>query len=508
MKGSRIIYIILFYFFIITQLNASDSFILQQIILKDKQQNIIKDDNINKILSKYIKKEITLETLEKLPKELEKYYSSKGYNYTKVLIPPQTIRKGVLYLIIYKPIIGKIKIEGNKYYSSKFILERFKAKENSYLKYNQMIESLLMINEYSDLNAKIFLKSNKETNKTDITLKITDKRPFHLSIQLDNLGSKNTSKNRINLNASYGNILRDGDNLQFYTTNSLKYDKHNNLYMFNYNIPINNSNTKLEMGILHSNYLVNGEFEILDIKGDTKNYDIGIIQPIFKTFKKSLQFSAKYTKKYVTNYILSLTSSREEINTYDFNIKYNQNSLFSINNLNIGAVFGNIEDNALKTRTNECDKFIKYYLKFVRNQALNQTNNLIFNINGQYSNKYRLPTSELYSIGGESVKGFDNSAGTGDSGYSASIEYSNNILTIKQFNLKAGLFINYGRIFTNSPENGEFKNGSLLGYGINTNLSINNKYSLNISVGYPIDSDSIEYKREAHIYATFNMVLW
>jgi len=510
MFKNHLLFIFLFVLSLATSsLRAANYFSLKHIVLENRKHQTIKEDKkLHKILQKYTNKNLTLKDLQSLQKELQNYYKSIGYEYTKIIIPPQTIKQGTLHLIVYKPIVGKIVVEGNKYYSTKFILERFRAKENDYLKYNDMIESLLMINDYPDINTKIFLQNNKDTNKTDVILKVKDERPFHAFLQFDNLGSKTISKNRANINISYGNLLRDGDTFQFYTTYALKHDKHNQLYMTNYSVPINTYNTKLNLGYLTSTYLVGGEFQDLGIKGDTKNYNIGLSQPIFKTFKQSLNFSLRYTKKRMKNYILDTQTSKEVINDYDSVFDYSINSLYASNKIQFGILFGKIEDEALKSRTEGSDKFIKYHCKISRNQFINKTNSIVFKVEGQYSN-YRLPTTEMYSIGGSNtVKGFDSSTGMGDSGYSTSLEWLNQLFQFKSLICQAGVFINYGEVYKTNPITSEYKDGALLGYGVDTKFSMSNRYFLDLSLGYPIDSKNIDYQRKAQIYATLNIKLW
>jgi len=507
-KYHKLFLLMMLFLAIVGRANTIDYFEIKHIVLENRKHVIIKENKtLHKIFIKYINKKLTLKDLQHLQKEIEDYYVSKGYEYTRVLIPPQTIKGGTLHLLLFIPMAGKIVVKGNKYYSTKFILKRFRAKENSYLKYDEMTQSILMLNDYPDLSVKMLLENNETTKKADITLQVKDKRPFHVYLQVNNLGAESTSKNKMNISGMYGNLLTDGDKLTFATTYALQRKKHNYLYMAGYDVPLNTMNTMLNLSWFYSTYLVGGEFEDLGIKGDVTNYNVGITQPIFKTFKHSLTVSTKYTKKTLDNYILDEVTSKEIINEYDFSLNYSVNFLYAVNTINIGTIFGSLEDNAVKTRVGGSDRFIKYHAKLSRNQFINKTNNLIFTLNGQYSNE-RLPTTEMYSIGGAIVKGFEPSAGMGDSGYSTSLEWMNKLFNMKYLSCSLGVFINYGEVFKNNVMMGEYKKESLLGYGVKTIFSVKNRYFLNISMGYPIDSDNIVYRRKAQIYATLNLMLW
>ena len=485
-----------------------DSFFVDSIILRDKDKQAIKPSKkLAKIVLKYTHKKCTIKKLNQLIKDIEIYYDKLGFKFTKVIVPAQDINNNILFLDIYIPIIGKINIEGNKYYSTKFIKDKFSQKENSYLNYNNMITSLLKLNEYSNLTAKVFLKNNKKTNKTDITLKVQDKKPFNSFIKYDNLGTSTTSKNRINLGLSYGNLFLDGDLFGFQNRFSFNPNS-TNLLISNYIVPINSFGTKIKLGFIHANYTASGNLVDLGIKGDTKIYNIGLLYPWIKNFTTTANFYTGYTQKQLKNYLLNQISSKEIINNYEISFDYILSSLYATNSFNIKLIFGELVGDIIKNRVNEENSFKKLTLNMVRNQIINKRSNIIFKFDSQYS-KNRLSTAEMYSIGGYgSVRGFLPSVAIGDSGYTASIELINKILSNNIFKIDLGIFIDYGAVYNNNIIVGEVPFSDLLGGGIKTQININKRYSLDIYLSYPLDGTNISYENKMQIYTLFNIALW
>ena len=491
--------------FTLLEAKTVDLFYVSKIVLMDENQKDIKTDkNIDKIISLYIDKKDSLQDIKNLTKKIEKEYKKKGFNFTKVIIPTQNIKNGILCLKVFKPKIGKITIKGNKYYSKNFINSHFSQKEGKYLRYNDMLESVLLLNDFSDLKTKILLKRSKTSNATDIVIKVKDKKPFHAYLGYDNLGSKSTSKNRASLNVLYGNLLTDGDMLQLYGIKSFS-PKKTNLYFPSYTISIANTKAKLKIGYLYADYIAGGNFADLGIKGDTKIYSASLFYTVFKNFTDSALVSFDYNNKTINNFIMSTTSSKEKWDIYALSFNYNHNFLYSNNMLNIKLSSGSLRNSAIKSRQYEDSHFNKINFAFSRSQFLNEKTDAIFNLNAQYTNK-RVPVVDMFSLGGfGSVGGFEPSFVMGDSGYRVSMELNRKI---KNY-LDVGIFTNYGITYTNHPSLGEYSSSNLFSWGVNAKIHLKKRYALDIAVARPTcASDNISYNHKFYLYAILNIKLW
>ena len=479
------------------------SFFLKDVVLV----GTFSDDSAKKVISKHIGKKQTFGDIKIITKELEDYYKSKGYTLVKVTIPKQEIKDGVLKLRVDIAKIGNISVEGVKHYSSKFIKDSIVQKSGDLLNYQKLIKSLLVLNDYRDLKVSSFLKKSKLKNSTDMVLKVEDKKPLHVSIWYDNLGSEDTSKNRVGMDFFYGNLFKDGDEINVNPILSFSPSK-TKLLSTSYSIPINNLQTKLKFGFIYANYLAGGDFTALDSKGNTYIYSIGVVHPLIRSITNRVDISATWTKKHARNYILNKISSDENINLFDASLLWQNYSVSSTSSLYLTILEGVLSDSSTKSRADEDSDFSKVNMQFFYNRAMGKKVNLLYTLSGQYSAS-KLPPTEMFSIGGlTTVRGFKSGYKLGDSGFFTSLASYYRFGFSDKKSFKVGAFCDYGRVYVKKPVPGESKESFLLGTGVEGILNINDKYSSRLSLGYPLDSSDDLYKKELNIYLTINAKLW
>ncbi len=58
-----------------------------------------------------------LEDVERARAALEKAYTDKGYHSVSVVIPPQTVRNGVVTLKVNEGVVGRLRVRGTRWFS-------------------------------------------------------------------------------------------------------------------------------------------------------------------------------------------------------------------------------------------------------------------------------------------------------------------------------------------------------------------------------------------------------
>jgi len=462
---------------------------------------------VKNILLKYTPKKRTLSDIKKIIGELEEYYKSIGYTLVKITLPKQSIKNGVLKLDVHIAKVGKVSVEGEKYYTKEFIKNGFAQKSGSLLNYRHMIKSLLLLNDYSDLKVNSFLKKSKFQDSTDIVLHVKDKKPLHVNTWYDNLGSKDTSKNRFGVDLFYGNWIKNGDAVNINPVLSFSPSK-TKFLSSNYSLPINNQHTKLKFGFLYANYLAGGDFTALSSEGNTHIYSMGITHPLKRSITERVDLSFNYTQKYAKNYILNAISSNEKIGISDASIMWQNYDVYTTTSLYFDLAKGYLSSHSIESRLDEDRNFVKANVQFLVNKVIAKKFNLVYILNGQYST-HKLPATEMFSIGGlTTVRGFDSGFKLGDSGFFTSLEglYKFDYGTKKS--LQIGAFCDYGKVYINDPVAGEDEQSFLLGAGVEGILNINDKYTGRVSIGYPLSASQHLYKKDLNLYVTLNAKLW
>ena len=499
----KYIFNFLIFVLLVTSLNAKDSFFVKNIVL----DGVLKSSDIDPIISKHRFKNRTLQEINLIANELEDYYKSIGYTLVEVTIPKQDIKDGILHLKLNIAKVGDISVEGEKHYTKEFIQNGIVQKSGDLLNYQNLIKSLLLLNDYRDLKVSSFLRKSSLVDSTDIVLKVEDEKPLHVDVWYDNLGSEDTSKNRLGVDFFYGNLFRDGDEVTINPVLSFAPSK-TKFVSTNYSIPINNLQTKLRFGFLYADYLAGGDFTDLSSEGDTLIYSTGIVHPLIRSITNRVDFSFNLTKKLAKNYLLDQISSDEDITFFDTSVLWQNYSIYSTSSLYFSIAKGELSGNSIKSRVDEDSDFFKTNIQFFYNRTMNEKTNLLYTLNGQYSSS-KLPPTEMFSIGGlTTVRGFKSGFKLGDSGFFTSLAgyYMFNLAEKKS--LKIGAFCDYGKVYVNEPVPGEDRESFLIGAGVEGILNINDKYSSRLSLGYPLDSSDDLYKKKLNLYLTISAKLW
>lgn len=481
---------------------------INSIFIKDIViSNEYKIGDIDKILNKHKSKNRTLKEIKLIIKELKDEYKEMGYTLVDIQLPKQTIKNGVIFLKVDIAKVGNISVEGEKNYSKKFITDGLKKKKGDLLNHQEMLKSLLLLNDYDSLKVNSFLKKSSLKNSTDIVLNVEDEKPLHVNTWYDNLGSEDTSKNRFGVEFFYGNLFKDGDEVSINPVLSFAPSK-TEFFSSNYSLPINNMHTKLNFGFLYANYLAGGDFTDLSSDGNTHIYSFGLSHPFVRSITNRVDLSMNYSQKYAKNYLLDKISSDEDIGLFDASLLWQNYGVDFTSSLYVSLFKGALSSSSIESRVFEDRDFYKANMQYMYSKALNEKLNLVYILNGQYSQD-RLSPTEMFSIGGlTTVRGFKSGYKLGDSGFFTSFEalYKFDFDTKKS--LQVGVFCDYGSVYINKPVAGEDKHSFLFGAGVETILNINDKYSGRLSLGYPISASDDNYEEELNLYLTLHMKLW
>jgi len=439
---------------------------------------------LNNILSKYEGKKLTIGEINQIAKDITKAYRQKHYILAYAYVPPQEIKNGILEIRVLEGKIGKIIIKGNKSYSKKFIQKHLEIiKKDTLLKDETLERALLLLNDYPSLNVKGVLTKGETLGTTDIIVETKDKRPISASLSYDNFGDKVTSKSRLTAEFGIGNLITSGDYLTFrgitgldrIDLNRISYGKAEYLFPIGYN------GIKMGLNYAHSKYKAGKQYTPLDIYGDADIASIYITNPLIKKRTQSLDMEFGFDYKDIYDYMLSSKRSEDNIRVFHLGLTYDfLDNFYGRNIINLtlyqgvkGIFGGNGKNDPNTSRVNADGGFTKWTADITRIQYITRYNSLYLRASGQYSND-NLFTAEQFMIGGiGTVRGFDLASESGDSGYTASVEFHlSPIYPEKEiFGQKLGdtlkfiLFADHGGVFKNNIQPGEYKHKYLTSIG-------------------------------------------
>ena len=479
----------------------------KKILVKDfkfEGNTILKTNYLKRIVQPYKNKELSFKDLQEICNKIEEEYRKRGYFLIKVYLPPQEIKEGVVLIKIIEAKLGEVKIEGARFYKEDFLRLCVHPGPKGILKYQDILKSLLILNEYRDLNVKAIFGKGTSPGTVDIVLKVQDKKPFHSFVEYDNSGSQYISRHRVGARIEYGNLLLSGDTLSFrgvggFPTRKMKFVN------FNYLFPLDTYGTKLGFGYIYSDFNVGREYQLLDVKGTSRIWNINLSHPLIRTLTTDLDITLGFDYKTIKNYILGEISSNDQLRVFKAGFYWNHLDNFWGRTVVSAFVCGGVDgimgalrhDDPRASRMGAGGEFVKGEFSITRFQKFLGDSYLMANIKGQTASDV-LPIPEQISIGGEnSVRGFPSSEYLGDEGYIVNCEWiiplpfgGRKCPFIKDKTwsqiIQLTVFIDYGKVYSKHPLPGESRDEEIAGAGVGMRVSLGEDFFFKIDVGFPV----------------------
>lgn len=155
----------------------------------------------------YLNKCLTLDDLATLKIEVGKYFYQNGRPFVRVAIPEQDVSEGTLRLIITESKAGNICTQGNKYFSSKLLLNYIRTQSGEPIRERPIGNDLYMLNTNPFHQVDILYSPGIEPDTTDITLQVWDRRPWRVYSGFDNTGIVGTGRIRWLAGFELGNMF-------------------------------------------------------------------------------------------------------------------------------------------------------------------------------------------------------------------------------------------------------------------------------------------------------------
>ncbi|MCX6960764.1 MAG: ShlB/FhaC/HecB family hemolysin secretion/activation protein [Verrucomicrobia bacterium] len=169
---------------------------------------------IEKAVYPFMGPERTPEDVEQARAALEKAFQDKGFQTVNVQIPQQTGKRGIVFLEVTEAKIGRLTVEGSRFFSLKAIKKGVPSLQPGTVpNFNQVSSEILALNQWSDRQVIPTLTPGFEPGTVDVTLKVKDNLPWHGSAEFNNRYNPNTVPYRFNLATSYDNLWQLGHSL-------------------------------------------------------------------------------------------------------------------------------------------------------------------------------------------------------------------------------------------------------------------------------------------------------
>ena len=447
---------------------------------------------IQAITAPYENREVSISELHEVVGKINELYKSKNYITAKALLPPQTIKDGVVRIQLIEGRLGKLLLSGNQYTRDTFFMDRFNLVNGDLVRLDSLEQQLTYFNMTNDVRLRAELKSGAAFGTTDIVLIAQEPENQQFLLFSDNAGSKTTGQYRFGFSWMNRSLTGNRDTLSLVPV----WSEGTLAGSLSYSVPVQDS------GRLAISYdknridILSGPYAHLNITGYSS--DVGLTyswpQSVRSGFKTEHSFQV-HSKDSETLF--------DGTKTLDTGVKTAAYGYTLQANSSKKAVYVHHEiTRGYADSTGQRKYFLKYTLSAVRQQALSDGVIRTLRLSGQVTPDKNLPTVEQFSLGGmSSVRGYENGLLLGDKGYLLSAEWSKPLYE----KITGFIFVDHGGAFPFKGDNESIdSNDFLTSVGVGVTLKFSPDNVAKLALGLPLQHQD---KNSPRLHFTWQSIL-
>jgi len=123
-----------------------------------------------------------------------------------VSLPPQEITGGVLQVLAREGKVGRVQVQGNRWFKSDFLSRQVRAQPGQDIDARQLDNDLEWLNRNPFRQVDLLYAKGSEPGQTDLVLREADQFPLHAYAGYENSGTPVTSVNRLLAGLNWGNV--------------------------------------------------------------------------------------------------------------------------------------------------------------------------------------------------------------------------------------------------------------------------------------------------------------
>lgn len=464
---------------------------------------------LERVTARYEGRRLTVQMMRGVAREVEEFYHRDGYLLARAFLPAQEVTDGTLFVHVVEGRYGRVLVEGNRYYTERFIRRLFwPARRSSVVERSGLERAMLVLNEYPDLTVQSVFRAGEEVGTSDVIIKVRDARPLHVELAYDNFGAHVVGEDRGTLGLSAGNTFMEGDRLVLRGTQVVSGDS-DPFVQFDYGFPVDHYGRRVSFGYANASTKLGQELAVLDIRGTADILSLTAWTPLTRSVRVNSDLACAIVFKDVNNFIFG-TSPTSSDRLRNLVIAYDQSWVHQGGRTvaqitatqGLGAGFGGTKNGAPEaSRVGAGSEFTKVNGEIVRIVRLSQANQIFLRASGQAASR-PLAVPEQFSLGGaDTVRGYAQSEFLGDDGYALTAEYRRSLYEDEDWVVQAIAFVDHGYAQNENPQPNERDDARLTGAGVGLRANLGAKTTLRLDIAAPLDPDTNSNGDQSAFYA-------
>lgn len=461
-----------------------------------------------KLESNFLNRAIDSDILKQIRSTVEQFYASQNI-LALAEIPKQEITDGKIQVCVTESRIDEIKVECNRYTSTKLLKKYLGFRHDDPIKTNLLKKHLDFINRSPFRRVDLVFSPGKTPHTTDLTLLVDERRPFRFYVGTDNIGIPTTERGRCFAGVDFSKMLLLDHFLSFQYTSSYDFSSFQ-AYTAQYQAYLPSRHV-LNLYGGYSSVHADLPFPTMRTHGHSYQASGRYIVPLmphdyyrhewnvgfdFKRTNNTIEFSESFPvvgpnvnlSQFVANYWGSVARERFRID-FEAGLYYSPGAMLSDES--------DSDYSALRPGAKNHWVYGRAYLRYF--QKLTQSLSLSMYARGQLSSQNLLPSEQVGLGGFDSVRGYDERQLNYDSGYIFNVELLTRTFTIfsdpkckKRW--KDGLqflgFIDYGAGSNHNLIPGERKHDFLCGAGPGVRYTIDPWITARLDLGVKLHDEA------------------
>ena len=349
---------------------------------------------------------------------LNALYIEKHIQTAQAVLPPQTVRGGIVFIRLIEGTYGKTEVTGNKRVRADTLRHRIRAVHGELVDVDKLQDDLRVYNTTNVYQVRAELVPGEEEGTSDLKLHLEEKEnPMTSFIFVDNAGQYESGRYRIGAYSEYRGIGGHDAALAISPIwtrgiwgGSIMYDT-----------PIGTKGTR--MAVSYGRNIVNiirGNFRDMDMKANSNDVALSLTHPLNVTMLSKTDLFFELHKKWSDTEYSGMELADNDTKTMKIgfsNRKFDEHGIWFA----MASVTGYRSNDNTKDKKKNGSYYNAYLM---RRQNISDDRYLQFRLTGQYTAHQELPSTEQFTLGGmSSVRGYKESTLSGDKGWSLGLEY-------------------------------------------------------------------------------------
>ena len=175
----------------------------------DVQGNtLLTNEEIGAAVGPYTGKSKDFADVQRALESLQQRYQSRGFGAVQVLLPEQELERGVIVLRVIEPKLGKVTIDGNKFFSDENVRRSLPSlKEGTVPNAVQIGTEARLASDNPAKRTTVLLRAGENEGEVNATVRVQDERPWRAAVSLDNTGTPSSGNYRLGFAYQHSNLF-------------------------------------------------------------------------------------------------------------------------------------------------------------------------------------------------------------------------------------------------------------------------------------------------------------